>query len=117
MTAGGLAGYLGFRHVEFIAGRLVAEIDVRDDLKTPFGYLHGGCLSAMVEHCLGVVFHPVIAEGSWVATTEFKPNLLRPVSTGRCAPSPTLLLWVGPAVLRGSTSSTTAARCAPLRAR
>ncbi|MCE5289737.1 MAG: PaaI family thioesterase [Nocardiaceae bacterium] len=84
VTAGGLAGYLGFRHVEFVAGRLVAEMDARDDLKTPFGNLHGGCLSAMVDHCLGVVFYPVIPEGSWVATTEFKLNLLRPVSAGTC---------------------------------
>jgi 1,4-dihydroxy-2-naphthoyl-CoA hydrolase len=46
--------------------------------------LHGGCLSAMVDHCLGVVFYPVIPAGSWVATTEFKLNLLRPVSSGVC---------------------------------
>lgn len=78
------AGYLGFRHTEFTAGRLVAEMDARDDLKTPFGNLHGGCLSAMVDHCLGVVFYPVIPMGSWVATTEFKLNLLRPVSSGTC---------------------------------
>lgn len=84
VTVGGLAGYLGFRHTEFVAGRLVAEMDARDDLKTPFGNLHGGCLSAMVDHCLGVVFYPVIPEGSWVATTEFKLNLLRPVSAGKC---------------------------------
>jgi uncharacterized protein (TIGR00369 family) len=84
VTAGGLAGYLGFRHTEFVAGRLVAEMDARDDLKTPFGNLHGGCLSAMVDHCLGVVFYPVIPQGSWVATTEFKLNLLRPVSNGTC---------------------------------
>ena len=60
VTVGGLAGYLGFRHTEFIAGRLVAEMDARDDLKTPFGNLHGGCLSAMVDHCLGVVFLSLI---------------------------------------------------------
>jgi uncharacterized protein (TIGR00369 family) len=38
----------------------------------------------MVDHCLGVVFYPVIPMGSWVATTEFKLNLLRPVSSGTC---------------------------------
>jgi uncharacterized protein (TIGR00369 family) len=84
LTAGGLAGYLGFRHTDFLAGRLVVEMDARDDLKTPFGSLHGGCLSALVDHCLGVVFYPVIPAGSWVATTEFKLNLLRPVSSGTC---------------------------------
>ena len=83
-AAGGLSGYLQFRHVELTAGRLVAEMDVRDDLLTPFGSLHGGCLTALVDHCLGVVFYPVIPPRSWVATTEFKLNLIRPVSSGVC---------------------------------
>lgn len=83
-TAGGLAHYLDFRHSEFTAGRLVVEMEARADLLTPFGNLHGGCLAAMVDHCLGVVFYPVIPAGSWVATTEFKLNLLAPVSRGMC---------------------------------
>lgn len=83
-TAGGLSTFLNFRHTEFTAGRLVAEMETREELLTPFGNLHGGCLSAMVDHCLGVVFYPVIPAGSWVATTEFKLNLLRPVSSGVC---------------------------------
>ncbi|OCB53349.1 phenylacetic acid degradation protein [Mycobacterium malmoense] len=83
-TTGGLSKYLDFRHTEFAAGRLVVQMDARDDLMTPFGNLHGGCLSAMVDHCLGVVFYPVIPAGSWVATTEFKLNLLQPVSSGVC---------------------------------
>lgn len=83
-TAGGLSTFLDFRHTELTAGRLVAEMETREELLTPFGNLHGGCLSAMVDHCLGVVFYPVIPAGSWVATTEFKLNLLRPVSSGVC---------------------------------
>lgn len=41
-------------------------------------------LSAMVDHCLGVVFYPVIPAGSWFATTKYKLNLLQPVSSGGC---------------------------------
>ncbi len=81
---GGISAYLGFRHAELSAGRLIAEMEVRDELLTPFRTLHGGCLSAMVDHCLGVVFYPVIPTGCWVATTEFKINLLRPVTAGVC---------------------------------
>lgn len=83
-AAGGVSEYLDFRHVELGPGRLVAEMDAREDLLTPFGNLHGGCLSAFVDHCLGIVFYPVIAKHAWVATTEFKLNLLRPVSGGVC---------------------------------
>jgi uncharacterized protein (TIGR00369 family) len=84
-TAGGaLSKYLDFRHTGLSAGRLVSEMDARAELLTPFGNLHGGCLAAMVDHCLGVLFYPVIPAGCWVATTEFKLNLLRPVSEGVC---------------------------------
>ncbi len=81
---GGLSGYLGFRHTELTAGRLVVEMDARDELKNPFGSLHGGCLSALVDHCLGMVFYPLIPKGAWVATTEFKLNLMKPVTSGTC---------------------------------
>jgi 1,4-dihydroxy-2-naphthoyl-CoA hydrolase len=81
---GGLPNYLAIRHTELSAGRLVAEMDAREELLTPFGNLHGGCLSAFVDHCLGVVFYPVIPKGAWVATTEFKLNLIKPVSAGIC---------------------------------
>jgi uncharacterized protein (TIGR00369 family) len=79
---GGLPGYLGLRHVEVGPGILRAEVDVRDDLKTPFGNLHGGVLAALCDHVLGTVLYPVIPRGAWAATTEFKLNYLAPVTDG-----------------------------------
>ena len=38
---GGLPDYLAIRHTELSAGRLVAEMDAREELLTPFGNLHG----------------------------------------------------------------------------
>lgn len=81
---GGLPRYLAIRHTQLGAGRLVAEMDAREELLTPFGNLHGGCLSAFVDHCLGVVFYPVIPKQAWVATTEFKLNFVKPVAAGIC---------------------------------
>ena len=81
---GGLPNYLAIRHTELRAGCLVAEMDAREELLNPFGSLHGGCLSAFVDHCLGIVFYPVIPKGAWVATTEFKLNLIKPVLAGTC---------------------------------
>lgn len=78
----GLMGFLAIRHVSFGPGTMVAEIDVRDDLLTPFGTLHGGVISALADHVLGSVMYPVMARGQWAATTEFKLNLLRPVREG-----------------------------------
>jgi 1,4-dihydroxy-2-naphthoyl-CoA hydrolase len=81
-AAGGLVGFLGIRHTEVGPGLLRAEVEVRDELKTPFGNLHGGVLAALCDHVLGTVLYPVIARGAWAATTEFKINYLAPITTG-----------------------------------
>ena len=78
----GLMGFLGIRHTSFGPGTMVAEVDVRDDLMTPFGSMHGGVVSALADHVLGSVLYPVMERGQWAATTEFKLNLLRPVRSG-----------------------------------
>ncbi len=77
-------GFLGIRHEEISAGRLVAEFDVEDRHLSFIGNMHGGCLAALCDHCLGVVLYPVMSPGSWAATTEFKVNYLKPVSEGTC---------------------------------
>ena len=80
----GIDGFLGTRVAEMEAGRLVVEFDVGDEHLTFIGNMHGGCLAALCDHCLGVVLYPVMPPGSWAATTEFKVNYLRPVSGGTC---------------------------------
>jgi uncharacterized protein (TIGR00369 family) len=79
----GIDAYLGIEATEFTAGRLVAGFDVTDELITMIGNMHGGCISALVDHVLGVVMYPIMPPGYWAATTEFKINLLAPVSGGR----------------------------------
>lgn len=78
----GLMGFLGIRHVALDAGSMVAEVDIRDELLTPFGTVHGGVVTALADHVLGSVMYPVMERGQWAATTEFKINLLRPVRDG-----------------------------------
>jgi 1,4-dihydroxy-2-naphthoyl-CoA hydrolase len=79
----GIDAYLGIVATEFTPGRLVAGFDVTDELVTMIGNIHGGCISALVDHVLGVVMYPVMPPRSWAATTEFKINLLAPVTSGR----------------------------------
>lgn len=80
---GGLPEFLGLRTVDVGPGSMTAEVDVRPDLLNPFGSLHGGVLSALVDHVLGAVLYPLIPRGTWAATTEFKLNLIAPVREGR----------------------------------
>ena len=81
-SAGGLHEYLGFETVEVGPGTMHARFDVRQELLTPIGNMHGGVLAAFCDHLLGTVCYPVMKPGQWAATTEFKLNLSRPVSKG-----------------------------------
>jgi uncharacterized protein (TIGR00369 family) len=78
----GLPAYLGVRFAEFGPGRLLATMDVRAELLTPFGTLHGGVMAGLVDHVLGCVLYPLMKRGQWAATTEFKLNYLAPVRAG-----------------------------------
>jgi uncharacterized protein (TIGR00369 family) len=79
---GGLPDFLGIRIVDAGPGTMQGQIEVRDELLTPFGNMHGGVLSAFCDHMLGCVCYPAMKQGQWAATTEFKINLTAPVSKG-----------------------------------
>jgi uncharacterized protein (TIGR00369 family) len=81
-NATGLPAFLGARFVSFTPGVLRAELDVRPELLTPFKNMHGGVISALCDHVLGCVCYPHMKRGQWAATTEFKLNLLAPVTMG-----------------------------------
>lgn len=85
MNSDGLPGFLGCSFSEFSPGRLRAELEVRPELLTPFGNMHGGVLAALCDHILGCVCYPHMKSGQWAATTEFKLNYLAPVSQGTVA--------------------------------
>lgn len=78
----GLPEYLGARLVEFGPGRLTARMEVRDDLVTLMGTLHGGVMAGFVDHVMGCVLYPLMERGQWAATTEFKLNYLATIKTG-----------------------------------
>lgn len=77
-----LPDFLGVRFTEAGPGRLVGEMDVREELLTPFGNAHGGVVAVLVDHVLGSVMYPVMPRGWWAATTEYKINNLAPVRVG-----------------------------------
>jgi 1,4-dihydroxy-2-naphthoyl-CoA hydrolase len=81
-AGGGLTGFLGFDIVAAEAGTMTGQLEVREELLTPMGNMHGGVLSAFCDHMLGCVCYPAMAKGQWAATTEFKINLTAPVTTG-----------------------------------
>ena len=79
----GLPGYLGIRTTDVGPGTMTAELDVRAELLNPFGTMHGGVISALVDHILGACLYPVIERGAWAATTQLNLNFTAPVRDGR----------------------------------
>jgi 1,4-dihydroxy-2-naphthoyl-CoA hydrolase len=79
---GGLPGFIGMELVEFGPGTLRAKVEVREELLTAFGTMHGGVMAGFIDHVLGVVLYPLMQPGQWAATTEFKLNYLASVSKG-----------------------------------
>lgn len=105
-TFGGLPRFLGALLVEFSPGKLFATLDVRDDLMTPMGALHGGVMAGFVDHVMGCVLYPLMARGQWAATTEFKLNYLAPVKKGTLqAESTVISLGKRAAVVRVDVTS------------
>ncbi len=82
IPSSGLPDYLGIRAVLVEPGRLQVQMVVDPKLVTRIGNMHGGVLSALCDHVLGSVCYPHMQPGWWAATTEFKLNLLAPVSSG-----------------------------------
>ena len=105
-TVGGLPRFLGAKLIEFGPGRLVATLEVRDELVTPMGALHGGVMAGFVDHVLGCVLYPLMQRGQWAATTEFKLNYLSAVKSGTLrAESTVMSLGKRTAVVRVDVTS------------
>jgi uncharacterized protein (TIGR00369 family) len=98
----GLPQYVGVRLVRFEAGQLWCEADLREELVTPSGNVHGGAVAAIMDHITGAVIYPLIPQGYWGATTELKLNYIAPVPAGKLEAQATVLAMTNrSAVVRG----------------
>jgi uncharacterized protein (TIGR00369 family) len=73
---GTLGGYLGIRFVEASLDRLVAELEVRDDLRTGGGIVHGGTLMALADTVGATATVLNLPPDAWTTTLESKTNFL-----------------------------------------
>ena len=82
----GLVKHLGIRFVETGKDRIVAELEIRPELLTTNGALHGGTLMAFADTigAAGTVVN--LAPGQNTATLESKTNFFAPASRAWCAP-------------------------------
>jgi uncharacterized protein (TIGR00369 family) len=73
---GTLAALLGIRFVETSPERVVAELTVRDDLRTVGGALHGGTLMALADTVGAAATVLNLPPGATTTTIESKTNFL-----------------------------------------
>jgi len=73
---GTLAELLGIRFVEASAERVLAELVIRDDLRTVGGALHGGVLMAFADTVGAAATIVNLPPGATTATLESKTNFL-----------------------------------------
>ncbi len=69
-----LPGLLGMRYVEATKDRLVAELTIRDDLRTVGGALHGGTLMALADTVGATATFLNLPPGASTTTLESKTN-------------------------------------------
>jgi uncharacterized protein (TIGR00369 family) len=73
---GTLAEFLGIRFVEAQPDRVVAEIQIRDELTTVGGAVHGGTLMALADTVGAAATVLSLPPGATTATLESKTNFL-----------------------------------------
>jgi len=71
---GTLSTLLGIRIVETTPDRVVAELTIRDDLRTVGGALHGGTLMALADTVGAVATFVNLPTGATTTTLESKTN-------------------------------------------
>jgi 1,4-dihydroxy-2-naphthoyl-CoA hydrolase len=73
---------LGMQLVEQSPGHVRCKLEIGDKHKSGIGLVHGGVLTAMVDHVLSIVVYPHVEIGKWVATLDMAMNYLAPVREG-----------------------------------
>lgn len=76
----GLVAHLGIRFLETGPERVVAELDIREEVCTLGGAIHGGTLMALAD-TVGAV--GTLASGAKTATAESKTNFFAAARTGK----------------------------------
>jgi uncharacterized protein (TIGR00369 family) len=80
---GGFDQLYGLELSEIEGGRAVAQVRVRDELKQPYGLVHGGVFAAIAESLASVGTALAVAEENKIAMgLSNQTSFLRPITDG-----------------------------------
>lgn len=63
-------------------GHAAAHVEATDAHLNPYGIVHGGAVSALIDTAMGAAVAPMLPEGARCATIEMQVRFLRPAGTG-----------------------------------
>lgn len=78
----GFSDLVGLEITERREGYSHGTMEVRDELKNPYGAVHGAALYAMADTGMGAALVAGLGDGERMATIEIKISYVRPVSDG-----------------------------------
>ena len=75
-----LAMLIGFRMAVVEPGRIVMELEAREDLENTIGLLHGATAAALLDTAMGCAISTRLPAGQSSVTLDLKLTYLRPLS-------------------------------------
>jgi uncharacterized protein (TIGR00369 family) len=73
------------RFLEISPDRVLAELEVREAVKQPWGILHGGAIATLLDTAAGAGAVANLQRGQQSVTVEIKVNFIGAVRAGRVA--------------------------------
>jgi 1,4-dihydroxy-2-naphthoyl-CoA hydrolase len=75
-------GLVGMRFLEISPHRVLAELTVREEVKQPWGILHGGAIATLLDTAAGAGAVANLQRGQQSVTVEIKVNFIGAVRAG-----------------------------------
>ncbi len=75
-------GLVGMQFLELSPDRVLAALEVRDELKQPWGILHGGAIATLLDTAAGAGAVANLERGQQSVTVEIKVNFIGAVRAG-----------------------------------
>ena len=70
---------LGFELVDFKFGEARLKVQMRDELRQPYGVLHGGATASLIDTAMAFACISCLPEGERTTTVDLTVHYLRPV--------------------------------------
>lgn len=76
------AQMLGIEFVDIKIGEAVMKLKMRDELRQPYGVLHGGATASLIDTAMAFAVIASIGEDEKATTVDLTVHYLRPVTEG-----------------------------------